>query len=232
MCSFQAPPEKRRIFGHELQRVGTAGAKVLRELGSKLEKMEQLSTEDLLIEIHDAAEDLQMKIDRKSYILVNSQSWDAHQRPPPPTDDPSGFVDRKDTSLNDFVFTSLSQTVLDMGDTPTIRGFNRQETSTDSMFMRNNNIPSWPSHVSFHTDIPVNEKESKTYESASSLSLATFSSLLIEFVARLQYLVDAYKELSEVAKFKVVVAESVMPRAKEVATGPWQAFLRLLHLRS
>ncbi|KAL9686862.1 hypothetical protein QQ045_033683 [Rhodiola kirilowii] len=231
LSEIQAPPDKRQVFSHELQRVGTAGAKVLRELGTKLEKMEQLNPEDLLIEIHDAAEDLQLKIDRKSYILVNSQSWDAHQRPPPPTDDPTAFLERKDTSTNDFVFTSLSQTVLDMGDTPTMRGFNPQETSTDSMFMRNNNIPAWPSQVSFSTDTPVNEKESKTYESASSLSLATFSSLLIEFVARLQYLVDSYKELSQVANFKEPVAESVLPKSKE-ATGIWYALLKLLHLRS
>uniref|UniRef100_A0A7N0T5G3 Aluminum-activated malate transporter n=1 Tax=Kalanchoe fedtschenkoi TaxID=63787 RepID=A0A7N0T5G3_KALFE len=221
LSEIQAPPEKRQVFSQELQRVGTAGAKVLRELGAKLEKMERLDSEDMLIEIHEAAEDLQMKIDKKSYILIDSQSWDANQRPQL-LDDPTAF--------NDFVFTSLSQTVLDMGgDTPTMRGFTPQG-STDSMLRRNSNFPSWPSHASFHTDVPVNEKESKTYESASSLSLATFSSLLIEFVARLQYLVDTYQELSEVAKFKEpVAARPEQPTDKE-PTGLCCGLLRLLHL--
>ena len=199
------------------------GAKVLRELGRKVEKMEKLGQQDLLIEVHEAAEELQMKIDKNSFLLVNFASWEAG-RLPKEYEDAENILQVKDTELKTPVITSLSETVLDLGSAP--RSWNARTpnmsmdppmpgwVSSESMFKKQ---VSWPSGLSFNADLVLNEQESKTYESASSLSLATFTSLLIEFVARLQYLVDSFEELSELAKFK---DPADLPAPKEVV-GFW-----------
>uniref|UniRef100_A0A803QQE5 Aluminum-activated malate transporter n=1 Tax=Cannabis sativa TaxID=3483 RepID=A0A803QQE5_CANSA len=214
LSEIQAPAEKRQVFRSELQRVGTAGAKVLRELGSKVEKMEKLSPTDILFEVHEAAEKLQMKIDQNSYILVNYESWQGEKRPKD-FPDPESFIDPRENENANLVITSLSET----WDTQNpIMGIDRSisEMSTDNV----KNQKSWP-QLSFNTSIMINEHESKVYESASSLSLATFSSLLIEFVARLQNLVDEFEELSEKANFKDPLKQS---DPKEVS-GFWTRLL-------
>ncbi|KAK8657438.1 hypothetical protein V6N13_035678 [Hibiscus sabdariffa] len=196
LSEIQAPPEKRKVFALEMQRACTAGAKVLRELGEKVEKMEKLNPGDILREVHEAGEDLQMKVDEKSYLLVNSESWAS----------PPHHKDIEEESKEDeykVVIKSLSDMSMEPPDLVT----------SESMVQK----PSWP-RLSVTTEALLHQgQESKIYESASSLSLATFASLLIEFVARLQNLVDAFEELSEKANFK---DPRDQPLQKE-ATGCW-----------
>ena len=67
------------MFRNEIHKVGTEGAKVLRELENKLEKLEKLSPGfDLLEKVHEAAEELQMLIDEKSYHF--SDHWAGARR--------------------------------------------------------------------------------------------------------------------------------------------------------
>ncbi|PKI58713.1 aluminum-activated malate transporter 4-like isoform X1 [Punica granatum] len=229
LSEIQAPEGKRKVFQSELQRVGTGGAKVLRELGNKVEKMERLSTGDILQEVHQAAEELQMKIDEKSYLLVNSQRWGIVEHPEEPSEEHDHVQDViKDVpdSQQQVVINSLS----DMGEpqNPSIivgsTGLQESITSDNTI---KRPIISWP-RLSFSANSVLNEQESKVYESASALSLATFASLLIEFVARLQNLVDAFEELSEKANFKDPMELDV----KERAGGFWDRFLRFARLKS
>lgn len=195
---------------------------MLRELGNKVEKMEKLSPGDLLLEVHDAAEELQMKIDQKSYLLVNAEKWESATLPQK-YKDPQTFID---FNMNDenkqLVYKSQSEMGLNIRSSPSIGLINpslSEWAASETLFKRET---AWPSSISFTADTVYNEQEAKTFESASSLSLATFTSLLIEFVARLQNLVDSFEELSEVADFKVPEEEST--ERKEVV-GFWTRFL-------
>lgn len=196
---------------------------MLRELGNKVEKMEKLSPGDLLVEVHEAAEELQMKIDQKSYLLVNAEKWESATLPQK-YKDPQTFID---LNMNDenkhLVYKSQSEMGLNIRSSPSIGLINpslSEWAASETLFRRET---AWPASISFTADTVFNEQEAKTFESASSLSLATFTSLLIEFVARLQNLVDSFEELSEVADFKVPEEESI--EGKEVV-GFWTRFLR------
>ncbi|CAK9316849.1 unnamed protein product, partial [Citrullus colocynthis] len=110
LSEIQAPPEKRKVFAKELQRVGTEGAKFLRALGSKVEKMEKLCSIDMLFDVHDAAETLQMKIDEKSDMLVNSASWRTGKQHRE-HEDPQHLIDAKDDHNRQLVIESLNDTL-------------------------------------------------------------------------------------------------------------------------
>ncbi|XP_057952359.1 aluminum-activated malate transporter 9 [Malania oleifera] len=207
LSEIQAPAEQRQVFRSELQRVGTQGALVLRQIGNKVKKMEKLGPVDILYEVHEAAEELQKKVDRKSYLLVNSESWEIGSRPT--FDDPQDLLDMDGNENKVLEFKSKSEAVLDLRSIPKPSSWDAQNHGVDSTQtgvappenMFKSQI-SWPSHISFNANAVPKEEESKTYEHASALSLATFTSLLIEFVARLQNLVDSFEELSEKANFK------------------------------
>uniref|UniRef100_A0A5B6ZJU6 Putative aluminum-activated malate transporter 4-like n=1 Tax=Davidia involucrata TaxID=16924 RepID=A0A5B6ZJU6_DAVIN len=230
LSEIQATSDLRRVFGGELQRLGTEGAKVLRELGNKVENLEKLSPGDLLHEVHEAAEELQMMIDQKSYLLVNSASW---ERRPKEFEDPDNFLEVKDNENKQMVINSLSELGLNLRSVSTLRNWDPQNPSLSinpslsqwgsSQNMLKNQI-SWPSRLSIQGDTILNEREVRTYESASALSFVTFTSLLIEFVARLQNLVNSFEELSEKANFR----EPVDPSTAKEEVSFWTRLLKCI----
>ncbi|KAK8537494.1 hypothetical protein V6N12_043654 [Hibiscus sabdariffa] len=214
LSEIQAPPERRKVFSRELQKVGAEGAKVLCMLGNKLEKMEKLSAGDTLKYVHDAAEELQKKIDHKSYLLVNSENWEVGGRP-------REFVDLIDVGDENLTlgFKSLSEAVLDLRSVPIGSGTTSLPPQCDDG--ANNMFKRWPSNVTANARSFPKGDDSKTYESASALSLATFASHLIEFVARLGNVVDSFEELSMEANFKDPPIINMPSEPCKKGTGTW-----------
>lgn len=181
---------------------------MLREIGNKVKKMEKLGSVDILDEVHEAAEDLQNKVDQKSYLLVNSESWEIGNRQE--LVDPQDILNLDENENKILQHKSLSEAVLDLRSVKVPKSWDGQIPTSisstlpagvpqENMLMKQ---ISWPRRISFNADAVPIEIESKTYENASALALATFTSLLIEFVARLQNLVDSFEELSNKANFK------------------------------
>lgn len=235
LAEIQASADLRQIFSNEIQRVGTAGARVLRELGNKLEKMEKLGSGVLLQEVHEAAEELQMMIDKKSYLLINAESW-ASSRMPKQFDSPDQFQELRDNENQNLVISSLSEVALHLKSTHTLKNWDPQNLYNPSVAQLDSfeggevfkQQMHWPSRLSIHDDVVVNEREVRTYESASALSLATFTSMLIEFVARLQNLVNSFEALSEKAKFVEPVEQQTAPTE---VVGFWTRLYKLICYR-
>ncbi|KAF5184212.1 Aluminum-activated malate transporter [Thalictrum thalictroides] len=211
---IQAPPECRQVFSSELKRVSSEGAKVLRELAEKIDKMEKLKAGDgILLEVCKAAEELQNKIDRKSYLLINSDS--CLIKKPEDLDNSENLFDIQQNDNKILRIKSFSETCLDLRSVLLSKSSNEISTTkiveslpTEGVLSKStsNEQILWSSYSLTFEDVH-NDKESKTYGSASALSLATFTSLLIEFVFRLQYLVEVFQELSEAACFKESIVD-------------------------
>lgn len=193
---------------------------MLRELGNKVKKLEKLDSVDILYEVHEAAEELQKKIDRKSYLLVNSESWEI-RKPKRPQNFHDITTEAHD--LNDCYSKSLSETIIDVKSLQSSKSWNGRNLNIDAGRI----ISSGAAEPENDDDDDDEEDdESKTYASASALSLATFASLLIEFVARLQNLVDAFEELSKKANFSEPPPLPVnLPETVE-QVGFWTRLLR------
>lgn len=185
LCSnAQAPYELRVMFRTEIQEAAGQAAELVRRLGKDIGDMNRTLKASLLKRVHASTERLQAAIDMHSYLLTTSSSY--YDKPP---------------SAKPDADTNADQNQNPNPNPPS-------ETYHEMMRKTSRRLYSWPSR-----EVDANGEESgvaadlllprmKALESTAALSLATFASLLIEFVARLDRLVDAVEELSSMAKFK------------------------------
>ncbi|KAK2397617.1 aluminum-activated malate transporter [Trifolium repens] len=223
LSEIQAPADKRQVFCKELKKVGSEAARVLRELGNKVKKMEKLGEEDILFEVHEAAEELQQKIDKFFYFHENAELCGTGNMPR--NENGSRGLLQMDEERHFLQCKSLSEAALDLGSVSFPKSCEENLVAPDNILKpaivdTDENMlrkqTSMPAHFSFQTDLKTKVEVSKTYENASSLTLATFTSLLIEFVARLHNLVDSFEELGEKAKFK-----DPLEQQQEPVTSGW-----------
>ncbi|KAJ6415111.1 hypothetical protein OIU84_003998 [Salix udensis] len=111
--------------------------------------------------------------------------------------------------LTEFVSSGAEKNSNHTNQNETSSGTPPQQTESYHEMMRKKSrrLRSWPS-----MEVDAFEEEGgrsmeflprmRAFESTAALSLANFTSLLVEFVARLDRLVEAVDELSKMAKFK------------------------------
>lgn len=151
---------------------------MLRELGNKVKNMEKLEQTDILYEVHEAAEELQQKIDKKSYLLVNSKRWEIGSQPR--EESPQELLNM-DEERKFLEHKSLSEAVLDLRSVEVSESWDDHLTgdanptllkaiTSENMFRKQ---IYQPASINLNTNAVTEEEESKTYESASALSLSS-----------------------------------------------------------
>lgn len=183
------------------------------------------SQDDILKEVHEAAEQLQKIIDERSYLLVNSESWRIRWQPEEMEDHENFHPERCHQNLK-MGFKSLSESVINLRSPQTLTAL-ATNGSVKQAYERQ--MP-WPSPLPLGGDGLVKEDEIRTYASASALSLAAFASLLIEFVARLQNVVDSFEELSAKAEFKEPLVSTPIATSRKFVF--WNRLLRIFRFKN
>lgn len=149
----------------------------------------------LLKRVHSSTERLQREIDMHSYLFTSNY-------------DPSDSSSKSLTKLSRTFSYTVSDNSAELEKTGVEPKLNPPSESYHEMMRKQSRrLHSWPSREvdAFEEEGGVGTElipHMKALDSTAALSLATFTSLLIEFVARLDHLVEAVDELSRMARFK------------------------------
>ncbi|CAI9094215.1 OLC1v1029912C1 [Oldenlandia corymbosa var. corymbosa] len=206
---IQAPYNLRITFQREILEATTEAAELVRSLGGDIRDMQRSLKTNLLKKVHLKTERLQRAMDMHSYLLTSS-----YDQPSPDNltyKPPSTNVSLK---LSDDVAEEFGLKLPDEDDSnppsQPLRDYPPLQTESyhETVRIQFRRLYSWPSR-----EVDAFEGEGgygpdfipkmRAWDSTIQLSLATFTSLLIEFVARLDHLVEAVHDLSKLANFKI-----------------------------
>ncbi|XP_074330274.1 aluminum-activated malate transporter 9-like isoform X2 [Apium graveolens] len=208
---IQAPYNLRLAFQTEIQEATNQAAELVRCLGKNINDMTRNLNTDLIKGVHSSTERLQHAIDLHSYLLASTNDAPDNSAKllpklsrsfTPPLSELSEQLAELDNEVPEHKLSPANQ------DTPVMIPVTPHvESYHEMMRKQSRRLHSWPSR-----EVDAFEEEGrleansvtrmKALESTTTLSLGTFTSLIIEFVARLDHLVEAVDELSKIAKFK------------------------------
>lgn len=185
-------------------------AELVRNLGKDIGNMKPSVKTCLLKRLHSSTERLQGSIDMHSYLLTTAYCDPPENSKPFPklfelSNDQQ--ADAESESHHDLEKDSDLTTQKTFSGTLPPAFAAQAESYHETMRKQSRRLHSWPSREvdAFEDDggLGVDSlPRMRALESTAALSLATFTSLLIEFVARLDHLAEAVDELSKLAKFK------------------------------
>ncbi|GAV63519.1 ALMT domain-containing protein [Cephalotus follicularis] len=207
---IQAPYNLRFTFQTEIRDATSQAADLVRSLGKDISNMNRSLKTSLLKKVHISTEQLQRAVNNHSYLLTTyCDHPDNSSKPLPKLSHTlsSNFYDLSN-QLAEFDSTSLEKIPVPVPQNMASETLPQAQAESYHEMMRKQSrrLHSWPSR-----DVDAFEEggievdllpRMRALESTAALSLATFTSLLIEFVARLEHLVEAVDELSRMAKFK------------------------------
>ncbi|RZS17311.1 hypothetical protein BHM03_00049437 [Ensete ventricosum] len=192
---IQAPIELRVTFQTEILEATVEAAELLRCLANDLGNMKHSVRVSQLMRIRVSTDRLQRSVDLHSYLLTSHDGF-----PPKPTSKDCSHGSGSDPSSKLHREAERSPATAP----PQTRTYH--ETMKKQQRRR---LYSWPSREVDELEDEDGGGDSaelitrmRASESTAALSLATFALLLIEFVARLDHLVDAVEQLAATAKFK------------------------------
>ncbi|XP_054824045.1 aluminum-activated malate transporter 9-like [Prosopis cineraria] len=212
---IQAPYNLRMTFGSEIQEVSDQAAELVRELGRDINNMKWSIKSSLIKKVHSSTERLQRSSELHAYILTST--LESKHLTVSKLSHAQSMSSSSSTAISTVALAPDQTADLDPEKNSNTQAKNAgdgispaaQQTECYHEMMRRQfrRIYSWPSIEvdAFDGDYGTTSDllpRMRALESTAALSLTNFTSTLVEFVARLDHLIQAVDKLSKKAKFK------------------------------